>query len=465
VITPPSITSTDSFRFRAQRSEQRRIGIMIGVLAVLLLLIVMRRLFHGEVMSVNRVFYPTSVIIASMMVYEAIVLRNVRRANRESRLLPNWRWAANAVVEIAAPLGTLLILHLASLEGEVTALSAPGLLVLSIIITLSILRLRPNFTLWTGLAAGAAHAALVTHAIITLKPSPHLYSVLYAYSALLMLGGVAASLVAGEVKRYVREAVDEATAAEVVRQRVGLMERDLSIARDIQRGLLPTVPPVIKGFDIAGFSRPADETGGDYYDWQTLPDGRVAVVLADVTGHGIGPALVMAVCRAYARASAPIVPEPAALLHRLNNLIHADIGQGRFITLVVAILDGTASKLEMLSAGHGPILLFKAADKSIVRYNGDGFPLGIVPDGEFGQSHSVAMASGDVLLMITDGFFEWQRPSDRQAFGIERIEQLLIQHADEYSETLLKKIDDAVCAFCQGAVQNDDMTAVVVKCR
>jgi serine phosphatase RsbU (regulator of sigma subunit) len=464
-VSPPSVTSTDSFRLRAQRSEQTRIVIFIGVLLTVVLIVGLRRVLHGEVMSDNHVFLPIVTVIGIVLAYEAILLWNVRRAIRESRLLADWRWVISATVEIGAPLALLTILHLSSAQGEVSALSAPGLLVLAIVILLSILRLRPSFTLWTGLIAGAAHAALVIHAIIDLRPSSHLYPVLFTYSALLTLCGVAASQVAREVKRYVREAVDEAAAGEAARQRIQVMERDLSIAREIQRGLIPSTPPALDTFDIAGFNRPADETGGDYYDWQTLPDGRIAVALADVTGHGIGPALVMAVCRAYARASAPLEPQLGPLLNRLNALIHADVGGTRFVTFAIALVDPRHSRFELLSAGHGPILLYRARDQSIERFNGDGFPLGIVPDGEYPHARTLDMASGDVLLMLTDGFFEWQRPGDKEAFGIQRIEELLIRNAGQSADRLLHGIDEAVRQFTAGSAQTDDMTAVAVKRR
>ena len=189
------------------------------------------------------------------------------------------------------------------------------------------------------------------------------------------------------------------------------------------------------------------------------------MALADVTGHGIGPALVMAVCRAYARASAPITPEPHVLLARLNNLIHADLGGNRFITFALALVDGKNSRIELLSAGHGPILLYRAAQKSVEHFGGDGYPLGIVPEGEYTHAHSLDLAMGDALLLLTDGFFEWKRPKDREEFGIKRIEETLKQSAGEPAEIILKKLDDAVRSFCSGAVQNDDMTAVVVKRR
>jgi serine phosphatase RsbU (regulator of sigma subunit) len=209
-------------------------------------------------------------------------------------------------------------------------------------------------------------------------------------------------------------------------------------------------------------SRPADETGGDYYDWQQLPDGRLLVVLADVTGHGIGPALVMAVCRAYARASAAVISDPAPLMRRLNELLLADLPDGRFITLAIALLspDGT---VELVSAGHGPTLLYRAADAAITSFGGDGLPLGLMPDERYEPVARFTMHPGDVLLLLTDGFFEWQRHPDREAFGIERLEQTLKDHATRAPADLLTALDHAATTFAAGAKQQDDVTAVVIR--
>ena len=272
-------------------------------------------------------------------------------------------------------------------------------------------------------------------------------------------------MVSREVKRYVHEAVDEAEANERSRQRVVAIEHDLSLAREIQRGLIPNTPPALPNFDIAGMSQPADFTGGDYYDWQVLPDGRLLVVLADVSGHGIGPAMVMAVCRAYARASAPLIPELGPLLERVNALIHADIGEARFITLVIALADPASQEVQLLSAGHGPSLLYRAATASVEEFGGDGLPLGLMGDETYGRARSLDMASGDILMLLTDGFFEWQRPSDSEAFGIARIHDVLRQHAGEDAASLLQHLDKAVRDFTAVSNQGDDMTAVVIKRR
>src|SRR6185503_20531019 len=112
---------------------------------------------------------------------------------------------------------------------------------------------------------------------------------------------------------------EEASQAERALRSVALIEQDLRVAHDIQMGLLPSDRPAITGFEVAGMARPAAHAGGDYYDWQALPDGRLVVAIADVTGHGIGPALVMAVCRAYARATAPRSHSAADFLEGMNN--------------------------------------------------------------------------------------------------------------------------------------------------
>src|SRR5436190_13849226 len=265
------------------------------------------------------------------------------------------------------------------------------------------------------------------------------------------------------VRAHVREAADEAIAHEQSERRVFTMQHDLNVAREIQLGLLPTTAPKLHGFDITGMNRPADQTGGDYYDWQTLPDGKLAVVLADVSGHGIGPALVMAVCRAYARATVSTSPEPAALLTRLNELLHGDLPADRFITFVLAVLDEDGGA-QLISAGHGPTLLYRAADEQVIQFGGDGMPLGVSPVEEYGPTTSLVLDDGDVLVMLTDGFFEWTRPgADREPFGIPRLQAALRESASTDAATILKRIDHTVRAFCDGSPQSDDMTAIVIK--
>ncbi|MFN9972742.1 MAG: PP2C family protein-serine/threonine phosphatase, partial [Phycisphaerae bacterium] len=164
------------------------------------------------------------------------------------------------------------------------------------------------------------------------------------------------------------------------------LRHDLDIAKKIQEGLFPKTPPETPGYDIAGWSKPADQTGGDYYDWIALPNGRLAVMLGDVTGHGIGPALLMAICRAYTRATFPSQMELQEAMRRLNALLSEDVGEGRFITFAVAVLDPATGEVEVLSAGHGPILLRRTPGGtcSLAETEGTGLPLGIMPEEDSG---------------------------------------------------------------------------------
>jgi sigma-B regulation protein RsbU (phosphoserine phosphatase) len=239
-------------------------------------------------------------------------------------------------------------------------------------------------------------------------------------------------------------------------------ERELNLARDIQVGLLPRDPPKVAGYDIAGWSQPAAQTGGDYFDWQQLPDGRLVVSIADATGHGIAPALVTAVCRAYARASFPSGESIEKLIARINDLLSQDLPSDRFVTLAAAVLDARSHSLQLLSAGHGPQFLYRASDGRVERFDSDGLPLAVVPQAEYGPSQPFHMEPGDVLFMMTDGFFEWL-DADQQMFGISRLTDVFSRTASKSSAGIIKAAYDAVLAHAHGSPQQDDLTAVVIK--
>lgn len=462
-MAAPSYTATDSFAKRVQRVEAKRATLMVVVFAVAAALYLTRRLLGGVVMRDDRLFFSIEAILALAIAFEVHTVLAVRAANRGRTHIPGWKWGVGAAIELAVPVTILFLLQLWSPRGHVPALSAPVILMLPLVVMLSTMHLRAAFTLWTGLAAAAAHSGLVLHAIFADNPAHDTYPVMFSYTVYLTLIGVAGALLAREIRGYVREAVDEGAAHEAVQQRITAVEHDLEVAREIQRGLIPTKPPDLPGYDIAGVSKPADLTGGDYYDWQTLPDGRTAFVIADVTGHGIGPAIVMAVCRAYARASAPLMSDLKPLLERLNDLIHGDVHGDRFVTFAMAVLDPRTHELEILSAGHGPSLLFRGADGHVDHMGGDGLPLGVVPGEEYDAPTRIALQPGDSILLLTDGYFEWRRECDNKQFGIKRVADVFSSCSSADARGTLGALDEAVHAFVGTAKQDDDMTAVVIK--
>ena len=240
------------------------------------------------------------------------------------------------------------------------------------------------------------------------------------------------------------------------------IQRDLNIARSIQQGLLPRERPDVPGFDIAGWNEPADETGGDFFDFLPLPEGRLAVAIADATGHGIGPAIVMAEARALFRALVGGATGLERAVTDIHRLLCLDLPEGRFVTAFCGILSPAAGSFEFLSAGQGPILLFEAASGTVQDLPAQGLPLAFFPDATYEGATRIEMAVGDMLVLLTDGFYEWAR-DDGESFGEDRVRDVVCQLRDRPATEIIEALYRAVVDFAAGARQADDLTAVIVK--
>jgi phosphoserine phosphatase len=240
------------------------------------------------------------------------------------------------------------------------------------------------------------------------------------------------------------------------------IERDLSIARMIQQSLLPDSPPELPGYEIACWNLPADETGGDYYDFQRFADGRLALTLADATGHGIGAALMAAECRALARALWSAADGLDALVARVNRLLSADLPEGKFVTAFFGLLDAGSARLTYLSAGQGPVLVVRGATGEVEELPPQGVPLGISPDIPYDRPAEVVLGAGDFVALFTDGFIEWP-DARRERFGDRRMRELLRARRDRPAAEIIRAAHEAVRAFAGDAPQRDDLTAVVLK--
>ncbi|MCU0963381.1 MAG: PAS domain S-box protein, partial [Pirellulaceae bacterium] len=233
----------------------------------------------------------------------------------------------------------------------------------------------------------------------------------------------------------------------------------LRLARSIQQGYFPKTAPVIPGFDLGGASYPADETGGDYFDYFPMPEGRVGVVLADVSGHGLGPALVMSQTRAYLHALLPLGLDVSQLATRLNDFLITDGPDARFVTLFLAQLDPRDGSFVYASAGHQCFLL--GPGDEVQPLDSTSTPLGILP-GSIPSVRPRTLLSGQLVLFLTDGVAETASPQGA-AFGIERTLDVVRANrnlsAAEIVETLYRSARD----FAQDAPQQDDITAMVLK--
>jgi len=240
------------------------------------------------------------------------------------------------------------------------------------------------------------------------------------------------------------------------------LERAMEIAREIQLDLLPKRSPDVAGFDIAGISEPADRTGGDLFDFIPLKDGFWLLVVADVTGHGIGPALVAAETRAMLRTAACLHHDPGRLLAMANRLLAADLDD-RFVTCFVGLLNPQRKTLTYASAGHGPIFFYRCARADFEQQPATGLPLGMFADADYGESRTWSMAPGDLVLVPTDGCFEMTNP-DGVEYGTERLLASVRSRCDTTSAQLLRALLDDVRAHLRTAPQQDDCTAVVIRC-
>lgn len=237
------------------------------------------------------------------------------------------------------------------------------------------------------------------------------------------------------------------------------MARDLDIARQIQRGLLPRQNPVIPGYDIAGWNRSADETGGDCFDFIPLPDGRLGILLADATGHGIGPALVIAAARSMLRSMLSITSDLIRVVSGMNDQLSADLADDRFVTAFVGLLDPAANTIEYLSAGQGPLLLM--GPDGVENRAANALPLGVMAGFPFEASDRFELSPGSKLVLLTDGFFETSNLAG-ELFGEERVVRFMRENAHRSPTEQIAGLHEQVTAFAGGQPQADDLTAVVI---
>ena len=287
-----------AFRQAVLQSERLRIRIVLAIIVAVFLV----RSFLTIILwdrENQHLWLLSCALLSLFLLYEYFMFRAVTRAMRSGGELSIAARVSNIVIETSVPAFALAFIYSTAIDPLYRPLANPSTLLFFIFIILSTLRLDPRLCRFSGIVAAISYLCASVYLGWnpafrdgTLLLNPH--KAVFGYAAILIFAGVVAGAVAGEIRKHVDAALHEAE----TKLQVQRLEHDLDVARTIQQSLLPVSMPVIEGFEIAAWNQPADQTGGDYYDWQPLPDGRVLVALADVTGHGIGPALLAAVCRA-----------------------------------------------------------------------------------------------------------------------------------------------------------------------
>jgi serine phosphatase RsbU (regulator of sigma subunit) len=254
------------------------------------------------------------------------------------------------------------------------------------------------------------------------------------------------------------------------------LEHDLQLARDIQRRTFPDKIPELEGFDIAAWNEPADQTGGDSYDIIGLRDSsdhtgpsltqdkadRAVLLLADATGHGIGPALSVTQLRAMLRMAVRLSPETSGIIEQINQQVWADLPAERFITAWLGVLDARHHALTAFSAAQAPLLLFRAAGQKFETLGSNSVALGMFPLIKVVVPDPIVMESGDIYAAISDGIFEASGP-DGEEMESERVCEIIRHNRNESAAKIIDQIRTATESFTKGAPADDDRTIILIK--
>jgi len=237
-------------------------------------------------------------------------------------------------------------------------------------------------------------------------------------------------------------------------------EEQMQLARAIQRRLFPESAPTLEGFDLAGAVFPATATCGDYFDFIPVGTDKIAAVIGDVSGHGVGPALLMAETRAYLRALVERSDCPGEILTDANRLLSGDVGDDHFVSLFFACLDPATSKITYAGAGHAAYH-FDAAGQA-TKIGSTGLVLGLVPQAQITRSSPLTLEVGELLVMMTDGLVE-TRNREGELLGIERTLSVVSAFRQRPAQKIIEHLYNAARAFAGDTVQEDDIAMIIIK--
>ena len=264
-------------------------------------------------------------------------------------------------------------------------------------------------------------------------------------------------------QRYHIAFVRDITARRAAERALRAAEEEFGLAREIQQRLFPRRAPQVPGLDIAGKTYPAVQTGGDYYDFLTMPEGDVGLVVSDVSGHGMGPALIMAETRAYLRLAAHNRRDAGLVLTRANLVLAEDLEDGtQFVTSLLVRLVPGERVMTFANAGHTAGYVLGADGDVRLQLARQGPPLGVLAETEYRESPPFPLSRGDVLLLLTDGIEETESPAG-EIFGTERLLSEVRAHQHLPAADILRAIWKAAEHFSAGQPQKDDWTLIVAK--
>lgn len=238
------------------------------------------------------------------------------------------------------------------------------------------------------------------------------------------------------------------------------IEKELEVAGEIQRQLLPKSLPSLRGLDLSACSIPCYSVGGDFYDVLQVGENTIALVIADVAGKGIPAALLVSTLQAALHAYLEAGFPAAELVAKLNKVISEYATEDKFITFLICIYDGNTRSLRYVNAGHNmPLLL--GADARLKELDKNGLCLGILPGSRY-EEGEVSLRSGDTLILYTDGLTDAANKRS-ELFGLQRFRSILARACDQDAKTIQERVLREIRIFTEGEPQADDITLVVMK--
>jgi sigma-B regulation protein RsbU (phosphoserine phosphatase) len=245
-----------------------------------------------------------------------------------------------------------------------------------------------------------------------------------------------------------------------IRQQRDDYERDLTLASQVQRQVLPK-PPIVPGIELAAAMQTARLLGGDYYDFFQVSDNIVDIVIADVSGKGAAASLLMPSLAVVLRVRARELPGPAAIIKDLDGVLKQITGPANFVTVFYARVNPSLRTLQYANGGHNPPLLVRTRTQTTLLLEESGPIVGILPDAQFSDT-VVTLESGDILTLYTDGVTEQENENEDQ-FSIDRLKNLILSKETDSAATLVSDVTEAVSTFAGTKEQEDDLTLVVAK--
>ena len=245
------------------------------------------------------------------------------------------------------------------------------------------------------------------------------------------------------------------------------LERELDVARRIQMGVLPKTLPTCPGYQLASFSEPAEQTGGDIFDVVPLPEsygipGGLLMLLADATGHGVGPALSVTQVRAMLRIGVRLSATLEELFQHINAQLADDLSSDRFVTAFLGVIDPVKHQVIYVSGGQAPLLHYHAADNRCEWLDATTLPMGVMAEPPMDEVSPMAMKPGDMLVLLTDGIYEYQNPANVQ-FGSKRVGESVARNSREAPQHVMNQLLADLHVFAAGAPQADDITGLILK--